>query len=120
MAGPLRVLMSVIADIRCGRFDPDATRSGQLVAVPPAPAADDDSSGSSAGPVSESSADPEASDLEVPKELITQDVYIKNSSSGKVHVLKSDGALVCDLAVPARYSVLGDLPAGAKLCSRCF
>ena len=120
MAGPLRVLVEVVADVRCGRFDPDATRSGQIVATPPAPAADDDSSGSSAGPVSESSADPEASEIEVPRELLVQDVYIKNTSSGEIHVMKSDGSLTCDLAVPARYSVLRDLPLGAKLCTKCF
>ena len=122
MAGPLRELAKVVREIEDGIFDPDATRSGQLIGPGPVQPAQQAPSSSSSSGSSVTSSDPEPvlSEAEAPPGLFEQDRFVKNASSGRIHVQRSDGALVCARAMPVRFSILESLPAGARFCAGCF
>ena len=120
MATPLRALNEMLAQIRDGRFDPDATRSGAFVPPPAAvgehvPAVEDAVSMSSA----ESSASPTASD----DEEVTADVectVVLNTATGYAHIAEDANVLRCGKPWPMRRTLLRDAPAGSRLCRRCF
>ena len=119
LAGPLRTLVTTIAEIRAGKFKPDVTRSGQLQAE----GAADSSSSSSAAPRSSSSEDADAA-AHLEEELkvcVLQDKIIRNDSSRCLHVMAGDDSLTCGRPLPTRFTILDKLPdAPAKFCGGCF
>ena len=48
------------------------------------------------------------------------DKYIRNDSSRRVHVLKSDGTLTCGRPLPVKYTILDDLPVSPRFCGGRF
>ena len=127
-AGPLRQLEEVVRDVRAKKFVPDATRSGLF---PKRRSTSASSSSSSASSRSCSSDGPSvgapeggstASEDVDPSlaHLLAQDTFIRNSSSGKVHVRLAAGELVCGTPLPVKFATLECLPAQAKLCRGCF
>ena len=111
----MRIMVSVLADIASGKFAPDNTRSGQLI--------EKISSESSSAARSSSSEDPEAEDKESDSSLPAEfkpDRFLRNDSSRRIHMLRSEGGLACGDSYPVRYSILDDLPVNARFCCRCF
>ena len=114
-AGPLRKLSALIRDVAAGRFDPDATRSGQFARPPSSSCSSSGGrSESSEGPVDEVLAEPE---VEVP---VVLEKFVRNDKTKRVHILTETGELSCERAFPVSYSVLEELPADARLCRDCF
>ena len=115
MAAPLRELDTVVAAIRDGKFDPEATRSGQHVApAPPSPSSTCSSSRSE-----EDSQDDE--DLDglpvVPAEV--ENAVVKNIRTEFFHI--SDGEKTrCGNLFSKNFVICQEVPAGGKLCPRCW
>ena len=117
-AGPLRVLGDVLQRVRDGCFDPDASRSGRLLAASstaPSPPAPSSTSSSSSALEDEdgSGGDGEADSDEVPDNLII------NSSTKMIH-RTAEGKLLCGKQYPLNFAELTSWPEKRVFCARCF
>ena len=129
LAGPLRILAKVIADIRAKKFNPDATRSGLFaapapIAGPPSPSSSTCSSRpSSASSLVDSGDDDFKDDEEAqePDEPELQQCIIRNDAkqSGFYHIFQ-DGKLACGKVKPLKFTFFDEPPEGARLCAKCF
>ena len=149
MAKPLRQLVAVILEVREGRFNPDASRSGTFVGGDPPlphnereadlPLAASSSSGARARPPSPSSPprSPRAAslspsscssssvlDLDGPEaagsELAMPGSFVRNSASGVHHVAASAAHLMCGKPLPVNFSIVDSVEPDAKRCRLCF
>ena len=128
LAGPLRTLSSVIANIACGRCAPDSTRSGQFVGAasnPEAktctPASSTCSSRSSSPATSLASSEPgtvadapEGPELDSDKSLrheFGNEVRAHRGSHRRSPLWKP---------LPLKHSFLEDLPDKCRTCAKCF
>ena len=113
MAAPLRALVEVIAAVKEGKFNPDATRSGAFKSAP------------LSGPASSSAApeDPEdmacttssssSSGAEAPS-------VVKNLTTGMLHMTSNDPErLTCGKKYPLSFDLFSELVEGPR-CPRCF
>ena len=127
MAGPLRKLAAVLADIRGERFDPDATRSGQLLGLAagsstssPACASPSSSSSFASSSRSLSSGTSKASDDDTEKPEENFEGLVLNTSSGLLHRIAPNNKLECGRYVPINAEFPSERPASARLCRFCF
>ena len=129
LAQPLRDLSDVIAKVACGKFEPDASRSGLLVpsvtATPPeAPPAVDIPDTCSTSSSSQSSSSSVCSEDGAPEQGEPGDEsIIVNTRTGFIHLLLEEGVLCCHKQFPKAFKTLGSLPTEMgtwKMCSRCF
>ena len=121
LAGPLRVLDSVIREIAAGSFEPDNTRSGQLTQAMPRRTASSTSSSSVSRAASLANSSKPTSDAEdSPEPSLGCDRLVRNDHSKCFHVLRSDGSLACGRELPSQHSSHEQLPPTARLCRRCF
>jgi len=111
LAGPLRELASLLAEIRSGTFVPDATRSGYLRG--PAPVS---SSSSSSDPSPSSS----ASDDPNPDVAESAGDAVLNEDSGILHRVAEGGRLECGRARPLRGVTVSSWAFDQRLCRICF
>ena len=109
MAAPLRALVEVMSDIKNGKFDPDATRSG---AFRPA-----SSSTPAAPPSSPSASTSDSGDVH---DLDFEPMVVINVATGMLHMSSEDSEkLACGKVLPLNHKFLRELPAGPR-CPRCF
>ena len=125
MAGPLRTLAAVIADIAAGRFRPDVTRSGQVVARPASAVASSTSCSRQASPSSlgSSSVDERAHLVATDEEIVCDDgeeKLVRNDRTKHFHMLVGTNKLACGRPAPVSMSYHDELPFGALMCTRCF
>ena len=126
MAGPLRQLARVIADIAAGRLLPDVTRSGQFVTPPTPDGGSSTNTSRAASPASpELSSDSERSSLaeaseEDAEETMEAEKFVKNARTSTFHVLLDSKKMACGRYVPLHFSCHEELPDDARLCARCF
>ena len=122
LAGQLRTLADVIGQVRSKKFLPDTTRSGYF----PLPAASVPSSATSSrsgrpSASSLASSDEVSVDFEAEAARHEQDVYVVNLLTKFYHRKATDDEkLACGKPLPFKHEELDELPAGARLCSRCF
>ena len=149
LAGPLRRLAVMLSDIRCGRFNPDSSRSGRFegeVAVAnaayggrvlPAPLIPEDADALSQSKASSAAGSEPAEDIEAlesradadqqrqPKMLSMDLIYFKHRTSSMIHILRGSqadgGKLRCGRVTSPRYSLAtGNVRAGGLQCTSCF
>ena len=113
MAGSLRCLVQVLADIRGGRFAPDTTRSGYIAAA---------SSTCSSSAAAASSLP--GSDIDKIEEVTKEademkDEFVINLATQLVHRV-SGVHLVCGKAFPVKHTTASECPQGSRRCSGCF
>jgi len=111
LAGPLRELAALLAEIRAGTFLPDATRSGYLRAATPASSS---SSSSDPSPSSSASSDPN------PDVADSAGDAVLNEDSGILHRLAEGGRLECGRPRPLRGVTVSDWAFDQRLCRICF
>ena len=126
MAVPLRELGKVLADIRLGRFEPDATATGRFVSPEPEPAIVVDADVEQEPVEGESDSSAGSSDTE----LATDDdepespegtLVVKNCRTFIHHLADGEaGRLRCGKPWPVKADVMRSPPAGAALCMKCF
>ena len=114
LGAPFRELQKVLDAVSKNTFEPDATRSGRFVAAgPPSSPSSSASSGSSEDEAS-------VEDLEPEPEIEAEDhVIVLNTRTG-VHHLQAGELLLCGKCIPNTHAILGAVPEGGRLCSRCF
>ena len=116
LAGPLRVLCRLLAQISAGTFVPDGTRSGYF----PPPPASSTSPASTATDSSLASGDegPNDDDDDQPAEEVAG-IIVRNLRTAFVHLRDGD-KLRCGKLLPVTMEVLDEIPEGSVLCQRCF
>ena len=122
LAGPLRALADVIAQVRVKKFLPDTTRSGYFP-VPASSVASSSTCSRSRRPSASSSAssDEIETDPEPKAARFDREVFVVNSLTKFFHRKDPlEDKLVCGKPVPLKHAELLELPAGARLCARCF
>ena len=138
LAGPLRKLDSVLASVRSGKFDPDATRSGLFrmnlpdaaASAEPSPVEEVDvsaevSSTSSSGRSSSSASEDGFSEKD-PEDLAVEEekdvgIMVMNPRTKYLHVAVDPNHLLCGktyLPTWSRHVSLDGLD--ARKCSKCF
>ena len=110
LSAPLRALQAVILQVSSGTFNPDATRSGHVVA-------DGSETGSSSG--SEASEVISEADGLDPLDEDSPEQFLVNSRSGVVH-RSTNGQAACGKPCPKHGVMCKVLPEGAVRCMRCF
>ena len=112
MAAPLRELDGVLKAIRDKRFNPEESRSGQL--IEPAPASESSCASSCSA---EESQDDEDIGEPAPVELDCS--IVMNKRTCVYHIADND-RLRCGKALPKAFAVCPEVPSGGSLCTRCW
>ena len=124
MAGPLRALVRLLTDVREGIFVPDATRSGTFIAKP-ATASEDTRCSTEAPEDKEELDDGSSSSCSSASERVSEDEakpvsnIVLNLRAGFHHRILC-GGLVCGKPLTDNLVRLPDVPAGGRLCARCW
>ena len=125
MAIPLREMGKVLSDIRCGKFDPDASASSRFAAdaepavvevVPETGEQEHDLESLSS--IGWTDSEQVSEDEVVPSPSETVDV--KNGRIAVHHLADDRVTLRCGKPWPTRAETMADAPPGAVLCMRCF
>ena len=119
MAGPLRDLDKVLSAIMDKSFDPDATRSGTFTPSASKPTSTPPSSTCSSSRSSSSSSC--SSSITRPKVVETfSGEVVMNVATHFHHLADTEAELRCGKPWPLNFARLEAVPAGGRLCSRCF
>jgi len=127
LAGPLRELDSLLAEVRAKTFCPDSTRSGYLRATPaPSIARSPSPSRSSSSSSSSASSDEKGAAVETTTKDANEDVTLAvgdavlNRDSGVLHRFAEGGRLECGRRLPKNGGKVADWPADQRLCQICW
>ena len=122
MAAPLRAFCGMLEAVRLGEFNPDATRSGLFVPKGSAMLVEDKKPEEDAESClsSESSASELVSGDEAVEPEIGAMQIVVNEATGFAHVAEQPDVLKCGKPWPIKPRVYEQLPAGCRLCKRCF